>query len=302
MSYATAEAFRQALEARLRAAAIARKQPLPRVRQRIVFDRFLARVFRVFGDRAVIKGGVALEIRLERARTTKDIDLRVTGRPDGLLDALQSACRLDCDDFLSFVLEADPKRPLIEGSGIVYEGHRFRAEARLAGKIYGDRFGVDIGFGDILTTAVEVHPSSDLLAFAGIAPTEHRVYPREAHIAEKLHAYTLPRPRENTRIKDLPDIALLATTGAYEASELLEAIEATFAFRGTHAVPPSLPSPPAGWANAYHEVARVDGLQWRDLDAVTSAARAFLDPVLERATGTWDASSWRWSRAGVRLA
>jgi hypothetical protein len=45
----------------------------------LVFDRFLARVVAVLGDAVLLKGGLVLELRLERARTTKDIDLRVTG-------------------------------------------------------------------------------------------------------------------------------------------------------------------------------------------------------------------------------
>src|SRR5579883_3110659 len=47
-----------------------------RFRQVLVFDRFLARLFEHFGDRAIAKGGVVLELRLSRARTTRDVDVR----------------------------------------------------------------------------------------------------------------------------------------------------------------------------------------------------------------------------------
>jgi hypothetical protein len=50
-SYATPEGFRQALEQRVRAAAGA--SGMSRFRQVLVFDRFLARVFQQFGDRAI---------------------------------------------------------------------------------------------------------------------------------------------------------------------------------------------------------------------------------------------------------
>jgi predicted nucleotidyltransferase component of viral defense system len=294
VTYATPEAFRQALEARIRKASREREQPIARVRQLLVFDRFLARVFAVLGDRAIVKGGTALELRLARARTTNDIDLRVTGGSSDLLDVLRRACELDCSDFLSFAIDTDPEHPEIEGDGIVYEGRRYRAEARLAGRIYGDRFGVDAGFGDVLTTAVEVHQGTDFLAFADIAPTQYRVYPREAHVAEKLHAYTLPRKRENTRVKDLPDLALLATTGSFDAVALRGAIEATFAFRKTHAIPASLPEPPSSWTPIYANIAGRDELPWQDLEAVTAAARAFLNPVLAGESGTWDLDAWQW--------
>jgi len=82
MSYATPEAFKNAIEARIRKVATERRQPIPRVRQLVVFDRFLARVFDVFGERAIVKGGAALELRLDRARTTRDIDLRMSGSPE----------------------------------------------------------------------------------------------------------------------------------------------------------------------------------------------------------------------------
>ena len=76
---------------------------------------------------------------------------------------------------------------------MIYAGRRFRAEARLAGKIYGRRFGVDVGFADPITEQPELLKGSDFLSFAGIATPVFRVYPTVAHIAEKLHAYTLPR-------------------------------------------------------------------------------------------------------------
>jgi nucleotidyltransferase AbiEii toxin of type IV toxin-antitoxin system len=46
-----------------------------------VFDRLLARVTRVLGKAAMLKGGLVLELRLERARTTRDVDLRLVGSP-----------------------------------------------------------------------------------------------------------------------------------------------------------------------------------------------------------------------------
>jgi hypothetical protein len=120
------------------------------------------------------------------------------------------------------------------------------------------------------------------------------VYPREAHVAEKLHAYTLPRPRENSRVKDLPDLALLATAGEFASSTLHRAIEATFAFRNTHAAPPSFPEPRSAWAKAYEDMARLDALPWHDLGAVVAAVRSFLDPVLGGAMGVWSPESWSW--------
>jgi hypothetical protein len=60
-------------------------------------------------------------------------------------------------------------------------------------------------------------------------------------------------------------------------------------------VPAALPEPPAIWAPVYAELARRDGLPWPDLQAVTAAARAFLDPVLGGEAGTWRPEGRHWS-------
>lgn len=295
--YETPEAFKQALEARVRRAARESGVDMGRFRQLLLFDRFLARVFEELADKVIVKGGVVLELRLERARTTRDVDLRVMGDPGGLLDALQRAGRRDLGDYLSFIVVPDAEHPTIEGEGMVYDGQRFRAEARLAGNIYGMPFGIDAGFGDVLTAEPEIISGTTFLDFIDVAPAKIRVYPREAHVAEKLHAYTLPRPRENSRVKDLPDIALLGQTGPFDAESLRDAVQKTFAFRKTHPVPARLPSPPPSWAPTYARMAAEDALPWITLDALEQAARAFLDPLLGDTDGAWDPSAWAWEPA-----
>lgn len=107
----------------------------------------------------------------------------------------------------------------------------------------------------------------------------------------------MPRVRPNSRVKDLPDIALLATTGALRASAVPKAMALTFDFRKTHELPSSLPAPPSSWRAPYEAMAREDGLRWTTLDEVLEAARAFLDPVLSGdPVATWSPRSWRWVR------
>ena len=89
-----------------------------------------------------------MELRLERARATKDIDLRLTGSPENVLEKLQSAARVKLRDFLSYEVTADARHPVMTGDGMKYEGMRFQCVCRLAGKIYGQRFGIDVGMGD----------------------------------------------------------------------------------------------------------------------------------------------------------
>lgn len=104
----------------------------------------------------------------------------------------------------------------------------------------------------------------------------------------------MPRERENTRVKDLPDIALLATTGPYDAHDLLDAFTKTFKFRNTHEVPAALPAPSAKWAEPYARMAQEDGLKWATIEELVEAVRAFIDPVLSARQQTWDPATWTW--------
>ncbi|MDP3151437.1 MAG: nucleotidyl transferase AbiEii/AbiGii toxin family protein [Archangium sp.] len=295
-TYPSPESFKQALEQRLRASAktgalFARK------RQLLVFDRFLARIAAVLGDAATLKGGLVLELRLERARTTKDVDLRMMGSPKDVLSKLQEAGRRDLADFMTFEVSRDADHPEIQNDGMQYEGLRFRAECKLAGKLYGQPFGVDVAFGDPIIGEPDIVVAEDVLSFAGIAPPTLRLYPIETHLAEKLHAYTMPRTRPNTRVKDLPDIALLATAQPLDAKRLREALEQTFAFRKTHPLPSKLPRPLDAWELPYAVMAREDELKWPTLDDVTRVAQAFLDPVLAGGLdASWHPRHWTWEQ------
>jgi Nucleotidyl transferase AbiEii toxin, Type IV TA system len=168
-AYASPQAFKQALEQRLKTASNSGVD-FARRRQLLVFDRFLARVVAVFGDTALLKGGLVLELRLERARATKDVDLRLIGSPESVLANLREAGRLDLMDFMTYEIAPDTEHPQIQNEGMRYEGLRFRAESRLAGKLYGQPFGVDVAFGDPILGEPETVTAEDILAFAGVPP------------------------------------------------------------------------------------------------------------------------------------
>jgi len=292
-TYASPQAFKQALEQRLKSASN-NGVDFARRRQLLVFDRFLARAMAIFGDAALLKGGLVLELRLERARATKDIDLQLIGSPENVLADLRRAGRLDLKDFMTFEVAPDTEHPQMQNDGMRYEGLRFRTECRLSGKLYGHRFGVDVAFGDPILGEPEIVSAEDTLAFAGVAPPVLRLYPIETHLAEKLHAYTLPRPRPNTRVKDLPDIALLGTIQPLDAKRLRLALAQTFEFRSTHAVPSSVPDPPASWSTPYQELARENELAWTTLEELATAVAAFINPVLAGKNGTWRPMEWQW--------
>jgi predicted nucleotidyltransferase component of viral defense system len=294
-SYATPKAFMIALNDRLKAhASKARRAPW-RMQQLVIFERFLARVVVEFADAMVLKGGLALELRLARARTTKDVDTRFAGNPDSLLPRLQQAGRLDLHDFMTFEVEVDKNHSEIEAEEAKYGGKRFRVTCKIAGQKYGAPFGLDVGVGDPMIRMPEETTMPDRLGFIGVAPPRLRIYPIETHIAEKLHAYTKPRDRPNSRDKDLPDLALISTMAIPSATSLREALEQTFGFRGTHVVPTDLPHPPEFWHALYRQKLEDYGLEWSTLEACHERASRFLNPVLAGIQeSAWDPASGEW--------
>ena len=72
MKYGSSASFRRALEDRLRTQSLQTGAPLVRLRKMVVFDRFLVRLIHDQPDAWVLKGGLALQLRLgNQARTTK---------------------------------------------------------------------------------------------------------------------------------------------------------------------------------------------------------------------------------------
>ncbi|MCK5689159.1 nucleotidyl transferase AbiEii/AbiGii toxin family protein, partial [Myxococcota bacterium] len=180
--------------------------------------------------------------------------------------------------------------------GMEYQGLRYKAQGWMAQKIYGSPFGIDIAFAEPMLGEPEKIQGSTFLKFAGIEPALFRIYPLETHIAEKLHAYTVPRKRPNSRVKDFPDIALLATVRDIDGTALRSAIEQTFEHRATHPVPTSIIAPPNSWAIVYERIAANDGLQWSTLPELTRAVQYFLNPVLAGNAQIWKADEGRWTK------
>lgn len=110
-AYATAMAFRRALEDRLKQMAKAEKFDFQRLMREVAFDRLLARLFTREDAPWLLKGGYAMELRLKGARATKDLDLALRqtlgssggGKLDqAILAALRAAAAAELNDFFTF--------------------------------------------------------------------------------------------------------------------------------------------------------------------------------------------------------
>lgn len=277
-------AFRASVEQRLREEATRSARPINRVRTLLIMERFIARLAAVGPDVLLLKGGFALELRLDRARTTRDIDLRAIGSPNDLASVLRRAAevRLEPDDLIEFSVAPNAEHPEIDAAGYHYDGFRFIVRSTLAGKPFGDPFGLDVAYADPIHGTPHVVEGSAFFERYGIPRLRVPVYPLASHVAEKLHAYTVPRPRPNSRVKDLVDLAMIAQLDDLDPAELRRAIELTFAFRRTHEIPVEVPDPPEGWSSRYLRMREEDQLPWTSIDDVLDVARAFLDPVLAR--------------------
>jgi hypothetical protein len=119
----------------------------------------------------------------------------------------------------------------------------------------------------------------DWLGFAGIETARVRMIPREQQLAEKVHAYTLPRNSANSRVKDLLDLALLIGPDDLNQRRTQDALLLTFERRGTHDLPAVLPFPPADWQIPFQALAQECGLP-TDIAAVFAGVRAYLEEVL----------------------
>ena len=284
--YATAGAFRRALEERLKRASLTDQIDPNRLRRQVSFDRLLARLFREEPAPWVLKGGYALELRFKAARSTVDIDLTVqrvettaaSGDTNQVIRAmLQSAADISLGDWFEFTVGPAS----MDLTAAPYGGARYPVEARMDERTFA-RFHLDAGVGDVVMRPLETIVCRDWLGFAGIESSRVLMIAREQQFAEKIHAYTLPRNAANSRVKDLVDLALLIGSGGLDKRRILEALRLTFERRGTHDLA-SLVPPPADWQIPFHALAEECGLP-TDVAAVFARVQEFVEEVLAQRT------------------
>lgn len=276
MSYESAEALRMALEHRLNNQSRETGVSIDRLRRRVVFERVVARLSHAEPGRWVLKGGMALEVRLrDQARLTKDVDL---GPRDEVRD------RIELQERLVEALIVDPFGDRFAfAAGSVSElkpdggGHltwRSSVTARLAGRPFGG-IQLDVSPRPHELERTEAVPLPNSLAFAGIDVPTVEVIDINRHAAEKLHAMLRDfDDRENTRVRDLLDLVILIEHDMLSRAELAGAVREVWQERDARSPPASLPDLPASWPDRYEQLASEYDVTARSFSAAVELATA----------------------------
>lgn len=283
ITFITPTDFRKSLETRLKGIAQKTNQDLQRIRRKVAFERFLARVFQHDSDGFVLKGGYAMELRFSTARATKDIDLTClhrTSNDESLMEAiiireLRQLVKLELEDYFTF--EVSESRMDLDNAP--YGGARYAVSSFVDKRLFV-RFQLDVG-ADVIVDKIEQVNGSNWLEYCGIKTPSMRMISIEQQLAEKLHAYSLPREeRLNSRVKDLIDMLLLIEHRNINVDDLKQTIQKVFISRKTHTLPESLNEPPKEWVTLYQALADECGIKLTILQVFSKLNQFYLKNVV----------------------
>lgn len=257
--YATSSGMRMALEERLNKISRDEGVDILKLRRHVSFDRLLARLYTKAPDNIIVKGGYALELRLDYARTTKDVDISFKGNLNGywsndgdrLQEFLQDCADIDLSDYFDYVIGSAS----LDLENALYGGFRFPIDARMDGRTFS-KFNIDMAAGDTWIEPHELISPKNWMEFAGIESPTISLISIEQQFSEKLHAFTLPRERPNSRVKDIVDILALIRTGQLNIEKLKISLKETFKVRNTHNLPTKLPTLPDNWAAPFNKMVK----------------------------------------------
>ena len=224
-----------------------------RLRRQVMYERIVVRLDLAEPGMWVVKGGLALDVRLgSRARTSMDLDLGLREdaiEGDRLRDRISEALNTDPDDdWFTFAVGRTQQLQADQRGRATW---RYSVQSYLAGRQFGT---LKL---DVAPRIEELEPTERVLlrnelSFAGIRSRTVELIDINRHAAEKLHALTRDYGnRPNTRVRDLVDLVLLLENEYLDDDRCRVAIRTTFDQRGTHEPPSDLGDPPGGWTDDY---------------------------------------------------
>ena len=223
--------------------------------------------------RFIVKGGVALELRLrDRARATKDIDIVLRDRDGDLVRTLEND--LTDKSYQDFTFRRK-REPLLLDNGAVNLEFAVSYRSGTWASISIDIARVEPG--EMGIEWVPAIPLTDLFGITG--PANLPCLPLRLHVAQKIHGMTLPpKPgKRNERFRDLIDLLLLEQL-VMDYSGLRQACEEVFRNRATHTWPPTLEAPPH-WSEPFARMARELELPVKNVGEGINQLQAFIDRI-----------------------
>lgn len=226
------------------------------------------------GPTFIIKGGVALELRLGgKARATRDIDLIVeAGGNEDLVSVLRTALEDAYQDF-TFRVKGDtyrmPTGTVRVDVAVNYQGSAWNTVRVDLSPNEGHRLEVEL-VEPLDLSQFQLEPASSLPCLSV-----------RYHLAHKIHGVTRPSTVDhpNERVSDLIDVFLLRRLlPDGELERVREACVEVFEVRAQHGWPPAF-SPPDAWREEFEARAAELGLAVTQFNAAVHEVQEYLEAV-----------------------
>lgn len=287
-----------ALEMAVKNAAMSSPMGIGRAVSAFYFHRLLCRVFAGGNDAFVLKGGQAMLARTVDARTTRDIDLLSRQVDvDAALEELIGFAGSDLGDYITF--EFDGSRPIK-----LEDEYRSGVTAKFV-PILGTKrmqaIAIDLVIDEVPLEKAELVTPADRIEVDGIETCDYLVYPVEDAVSDKLCALVeMHEGRASSRVKDLVDIAVYATTCVVDGSSLQSLVHREAAVRGVGL--PERFAVPEQWGEPqekqFEKLCTQTGLpsSLRTLESAAELAGVLFDPAINGQTDgmVWDPSKREW--------
>lgn len=244
----------------------------------------------------VIKGGVALQLRLDPSRSSKDIDITWMGEAVDRtveLDALRAALECDEGDFFAFELNVTDNKVDDAGALVV------PVTARLGGRHF-ERFSIDLAPAREGLQIEDPPPAPAPLGIDQLGEARVRLLRIELQLADKLCAiHEMRNGMPSSRWRDLADVAMIAQqVDGIDGRTLVDALAAESALR-RDTLPDGLPTSLTLTSSQHDSWRRQWGSGGRGVpisfDEALTVARDFADPVLDGLSidAGWRDGSWQ---------